>query len=76
MAGSPGSAGCRLCIGGGPVFLGLWASTAAPAPPRPLKGNTAQEAKNPKLVMGWYREVIAFGQVDLAPKYIMAGEVY
>ncbi len=34
------------------------------------QSNPAQEAKNQKLVMDWYREVIAFGHVDLAPKYM------
>jgi len=34
------------------------------------QGNSVDEAKNQKLVMDWYREVIAFGHVDLAPKYM------
>jgi len=34
------------------------------------QGNSVEEAKNQKLVMDWYREVIAFGHVDLAPKYM------
>ncbi len=42
------------------VLVALAAGCASAA----AQGNTA------------YREVIAFGQVDLAPKYIMAGEVY
>ena len=32
--------------------------------------DSAQEAKNKKLVLDWYREVIAYGHVDLAPKYM------
>lgn len=38
-------------------------------------GATAQEAKNQALVMNWYREVIAFGHVDLASKYMATGYV-
>jgi predicted SnoaL-like aldol condensation-catalyzing enzyme len=34
------------------------------------QGNPAEESKNQELVMDWYREVIAFGHVDLAPKYM------
>ncbi len=30
----------------------------------------AQEAKNQQLVLNWYREVIANGHVELAPKYM------
>lgn len=37
------------------------------------QGNSAQEAKNQQLAMNWYREVIAYGHVDLASKY-MAGD--
>src|SRR5689334_18792060 len=29
-----------------------------------------QEAKNQQLVLDWYREVVTFGHVDLAPKYM------
>jgi predicted SnoaL-like aldol condensation-catalyzing enzyme len=32
--------------------------------------DAALEAKNQKLVTDWYREVIAFGHVDLASKYM------
>lgn len=32
--------------------------------------DAAMAAKNQKLVMDWYREVIAFGHVDLASKYM------
>jgi len=30
----------------------------------------AQEARNQQLVLNWYREVIAYGHVDLANKYM------
>jgi predicted SnoaL-like aldol condensation-catalyzing enzyme len=33
-------------------------------------GDTAPEAKNQKLVMNWYREVVANGHVDLANKFM------
>ena len=33
---------------------------------------TPQELKNQALAMNWYREVIAFGHVELAPKYMAA----
>jgi predicted SnoaL-like aldol condensation-catalyzing enzyme len=29
-----------------------------------------QEAKNQQMVLDWYREVVTFGHVDLAPKYM------
>jgi len=32
--------------------------------------DSAQEAKNKQLVLDWYREVIAYGHVELAPKYM------
>ena len=32
--------------------------------------NSAQETKNQQLVLNWYREVIAYGHVELAPKYM------
>lgn len=32
--------------------------------------DSAQEAKNLKLVMNWYREVVANGHAELAPKYM------
>ena len=32
--------------------------------------NAQQEAKNQQMVLDWYREVIAFGHVDLASKYM------
>ena len=32
--------------------------------------NPAQEANNQKAVLDWYREVITFGHMDLAPKYM------
>ncbi len=35
----------------------------------------AQEAKNQKLVLEWYREVIVNGHVELAPKYMAANYV-
>ena len=34
------------------------------------QGDAAQEAKNQQLVMNWYREVIAYGHVELAPRYM------
>jgi len=34
------------------------------------QGNSAQETKNQQLAMNWYREVIAYGHVDLASKYM------
>lgn len=34
------------------------------------QGGFAQEAKNQQLVLNWYREVIAYGHVDLASKYM------
>jgi predicted SnoaL-like aldol condensation-catalyzing enzyme len=34
------------------------------------QGDTAQESKNQRLAMNWYREVIAYGHVELAPKYM------
>jgi len=47
-----------LTVGCAMLCAPLWAQDAA------------QEAKNQKLVMDWYREVIAFGHVDLASKYM------
>jgi|SRR5665213_564758 len=32
--------------------------------------DAAQQAKNQKLVLNWYREVIAYNHVDLAKKYM------
>ncbi len=32
--------------------------------------NAQQEAKNQQMVLDWYREVITFGHVELAPKYM------
>jgi predicted SnoaL-like aldol condensation-catalyzing enzyme len=32
--------------------------------------NVDQETKNQELVLNWYREVITFGHVELAPKYM------
>lgn len=32
--------------------------------------DAAQEAKNQQLVLNWYREVIAYGHVDLSSKYM------
>jgi predicted SnoaL-like aldol condensation-catalyzing enzyme len=39
------------------------------------RGNSAQETQNQQLVLNWYREVIAFGHVDLAAKYMANGYV-
>src|SRR4051812_37307577 len=35
-----------------------------------LAQNPQQEANNQQLVLNWYREVITFGHVELAPKYL------
>ena len=35
-----------------------------------LAAPSAQEAKNQELVLNWYREVIVFGHVELASKYM------
>jgi len=32
--------------------------------------DSGQEAKNQQMVLDWYREVVTFGHVDLAPKYM------
>ena len=32
--------------------------------------SAAQEQKNQQLVMNWWREVVTFGHVELAPKYM------
>jgi predicted SnoaL-like aldol condensation-catalyzing enzyme len=34
------------------------------------QNSSAQEQKNQELVMNWWREVVTFGHVDLAPKYM------
>ena len=34
------------------------------------QSSTPQEEKNKDLVLNWWREVIAFYHVDLAPKYM------
>lgn len=34
------------------------------------QGDAAQETKNQQLVLNWYREVIAYGNVELASKYM------
>ena len=34
------------------------------------QGDAAQETKNQQLGMNWYREVIAYGHVELASKYM------
>lgn len=36
----------------------------------PLAQDAAQEAKNQQLALNWYREVVAYGHVDLANKYM------
>jgi predicted SnoaL-like aldol condensation-catalyzing enzyme len=34
------------------------------------QANSEMEAKNQQLVMNWYREVVAYGHVELASKYM------
>jgi predicted SnoaL-like aldol condensation-catalyzing enzyme len=48
------------------ILLALAAGCGALA----AQDNSVLEGKNQKLVMDWYREVIAFGHVDLASKYM------
>jgi predicted SnoaL-like aldol condensation-catalyzing enzyme len=53
---------------------GLVALATFQCPPLSAEA-TPQEAKNQALVMNWYREVIAFGHVELAPKYMASAYI-
>ena len=55
-------------------WLGFAAGCAMSIAPL-LAQDPAQEAKNQKLVTDWYREVIAYGHVELAPKYMAASYI-
>lgn len=55
-------------------FIGLLALSAIACQTLPA-AETPSEAKNQALVMNWYREVIAFGHVELAPKYMASDYV-
>lgn len=52
------------------LILAMGAFALASAAALTAQGDTSQEAKNQKLVMNWYQEVVANGHVELAPKYM------
>jgi predicted SnoaL-like aldol condensation-catalyzing enzyme len=52
------------------IILTLSALAVTFAANLPAQTDSPQEAKNQQLVMNWYREVVAYGHVDLAQKYM------
>jgi predicted SnoaL-like aldol condensation-catalyzing enzyme len=52
------------------LLSGALALLAIGCVPMTAQTSAAQEKKNQKMVMDWYREVVVSGHVDLVPKYM------
>ena len=52
------------------MMLAIGALALASALGLMAQADSPQEAKNQQLVMNWYREVVAYGHVELASKYM------